>query len=359
MEPGLDGGEHVFHVHIRHGLVQVVDELFEEGFILTDVEIGGCGGHHHGFLLEYQRQVGRKVVAPAGLEFVHEIIAPQLAAVGVGGKLQRVHIQLHPAVFQQGFPHGGGQHFPVPVIDEGLRAVFIDVIDGIVHRAGGGSGLAGALHPHGEQQIIAVLGGLPVEEAILHLAGEHNAVRGQQGALAVGSRAQVFHGHHGDEGLLVHVRLGDFRPGNLPGIPAAGGHFLRHKGQLLGGGPVVGGDVVQIGVGPVGAAGHAGAHAPQGGLFQNQVGVVDKFLGTPAIAGNVDTVIAHGQKFRRAEAGFVQHFYFVDESLVGMMAFREPPAHLVAVRLFDICQFLFEILHVFASCGINFLYSIV
>ena len=92
VEPGLDGGEHVFHVHIRHGLIQVVDELFEEGFILADVEIGGSGGHHHGFLLEYQRQGGRKVVAPAGLEFVHEIIAPQLAAVGVGGQLQRVHV---------------------------------------------------------------------------------------------------------------------------------------------------------------------------------------------------------------------------------------------------------------------------
>ena len=260
---------------------------------------------HHAGLTDDEGKVGSNVVSPAGFELVDIAEAPELTAGSECGEFQGVHVHHAPAVFVDDRLEFRREHFVIPVFLEGFHALDIHVVDGVGHIDGGGCGLTGSVDVEEKQLIIRIRRHCPVQHVILYAVGQYDAAIVVQHFLAVlfscdgGS-------HHGNQSLFCHAGHEQFRLKKFAFPLTAGLYGLCHIIQLLGSAPVIRRDADQIGVGPVGSAGHADPHIPFGGLADDRVGVVYPLLGTPAVEFGVRARLFHGEKFHGAEAAVVE-----------------------------------------------------
>ena len=197
------------------------------------------------------------------------------------------------------------------------------------------------MHPVDEEPPRAVIRCGPVQGLVPHLVGEvDDGVDVQDGACLA-----LFHhagGDDGDEDLLVDLtavpgkqvlrmldRQIDAR--QRSGAGGASRKILADHVQFLGGGRVVGVDGREVGVRPVRAGGEAHRHVPLGRLLDDDLRVVNPFLGAPAVAGVVDVALVHGQELHAAEPEPVSGVDLVPQRLVGVEPLRKPPAQLGTV----------------------------
>ncbi|ETJ03628.1 MAG: hypothetical protein Q605_AUC00814G0001, partial [Actinomyces urogenitalis DORA_12] len=345
VEELLEGQQHVLDVEVGERLDVVVADLGHRHRVRGVERLEGVdGGHRHERgPADQHREPGDDVVAAAGGELIGHGPPPEHACLTGQVELQGVHVHLGAGVARDDLLELVGEHHLAPVVDDGVHAVALEVVDRVVDRGRGLGDLAGAVLPEDEQAPAARVWCAPGQLTLLARAGDQVRQVRQRGD--VDARRTVLRrgddgGDHGHEALTcAGDALEDDVRAVVGGRQVCGGqrsaasacHVLVDEPELLGRGVVVGGDGGQVGIGPVGAGGEGEGHTPLGGLARDGDRVVGPLLAAPPIAGVIDAILGHGQELHAAKAQAVGLLDLVADRGVGVQALGEPPPLLGAV----------------------------
>ena len=173
VQEGRERAQHVLDVEVGQGPHVVEADLLDRDPVLLGrlVVVDGVDRHQrHG--AGEERQPRGDVVAAARAELLGDRAAPEQPAGPEGRQLEGVHVHLRARVRGDLLPQLRGEHDGVPVVDDRLRAVGVEVVHRVVDRRGRGGGLAGAVHPVREQPPGAAVRRGPVERLVVHLLGQ-------------------------------------------------------------------------------------------------------------------------------------------------------------------------------------------
>ena len=165
MQPLLKRLQHIFQIHVRHNIVEILAYLshgigFTKRSIIINIFQSATGTR---VFTGNQRQVFHDIIALTRSKGFTHMISPEKAARTTSSKFQGIHINLAAAIFPNDLTQIIGKYIFFPVIDHSLNAVGIHVANRIVGAYGRNGNLSGTMHPIDEQRIVTIFGRCPVQ----------------------------------------------------------------------------------------------------------------------------------------------------------------------------------------------------
>ena len=195
--------QHVLDVEIGER-ADVVEAhlLHRDAVLLARLVVIRRADGHQGRRAGQERQPRDDVVAPAAAELVGSGATPEQLGRAVGRQLEGVHVHPRPRVPPDLLAQLRGEHDRVPVVDDRIDAVPVEVVDGVVDGCRGRGRLTRTVHPEDEEPPVARVGRRPRQRIALHQAGEVDDGSGVQDCTR---RRRVDHarGHGRDEVLAA------------------------------------------------------------------------------------------------------------------------------------------------------------